>query len=352
MEETEYKDNEKVLYKTRFNLNLPPKSPEEIDCLITQEHVIIETEEPIKIPVSQISCDIPSYPSPQYTARSQETYSDDATIEFTDEQGKEGKISLKGAFGSLHSFKKIIDMVNELSWLLEDLKKLQWQAEIVDDNTVKIMGQKIDRIRLYDLYYSYNTDIDEGEYLGSIIYTMHTEILQKDKNLAAETYVGATGVRWMGGALAYYLNGDMELLKLLERARQTNIKIKAYRKQQRVDIWVSPPTPTSNNLEILDRIVKNIRKVATEVVITVAVSNRERLGARGSILRRIKPILKSGYFVTMFGMFIPAMIGVFGYSMWSQQGKVWGMVLVVIAALIIAFAIYAMFKFKIEWPSI
>ena len=50
MEEAEYKDSEKVLFKTRGKLTLPGKEPEEADYFITKGHVVIETEEPIKIP--------------------------------------------------------------------------------------------------------------------------------------------------------------------------------------------------------------------------------------------------------------------------------------------------------------
>ena len=54
MEENEYKDNEKVLYKTRGKLSLPQKEHEEADCIITEGRLVIETEQPIKITLHPI----------------------------------------------------------------------------------------------------------------------------------------------------------------------------------------------------------------------------------------------------------------------------------------------------------
>ena len=59
MEENEYKNNEKVLYKTRGKLILPGKEPEEVDCFVTESYVIIDVEGAIKIPLSCIQdCDL------------------------------------------------------------------------------------------------------------------------------------------------------------------------------------------------------------------------------------------------------------------------------------------------------
>lgn len=54
MEEVEYKDNEKVLCKTSVILSLSHKRPEEVDCFVTENHVVIDAHEPIKIPVSLV----------------------------------------------------------------------------------------------------------------------------------------------------------------------------------------------------------------------------------------------------------------------------------------------------------
>lgn len=54
MEETEYKDNEKVLYKTKGKLQLPDNKSEDVDCFVTEGHVVIDAEEPIKIPITHV----------------------------------------------------------------------------------------------------------------------------------------------------------------------------------------------------------------------------------------------------------------------------------------------------------
>ncbi len=54
MDEVEYKNNEIMLYKTKAKLSLPHRKPEEVHCLVTQGHVVIEAEEPLKIPLVRI----------------------------------------------------------------------------------------------------------------------------------------------------------------------------------------------------------------------------------------------------------------------------------------------------------
>jgi len=55
MEQNEYKDNEKVLYKTKGKLILPHKKPEEADCFLTDRNIVIEAEQPIRIAVARIA---------------------------------------------------------------------------------------------------------------------------------------------------------------------------------------------------------------------------------------------------------------------------------------------------------
>jgi len=52
MEEAEYINGEKVLYKTKCKLGgfLQTKL-EEVDCLVTENHVMIQAQEPMKIPL-------------------------------------------------------------------------------------------------------------------------------------------------------------------------------------------------------------------------------------------------------------------------------------------------------------
>jgi len=97
MEEKEYKDNEKVLYKTRCKVRLLNKELIETDCLITESHVVINTKEPIKIPLLSIDecyvplADITSHPSLRY----QQSTHKNLTLLFTDDQNKKQKLSLE-----------------------------------------------------------------------------------------------------------------------------------------------------------------------------------------------------------------------------------------------------------------
>jgi hypothetical protein len=54
MDENEHKDKEKVLYKTSGKLHLTHNKSEEVDCLVTESHVIIDNDEQIMIPVARI----------------------------------------------------------------------------------------------------------------------------------------------------------------------------------------------------------------------------------------------------------------------------------------------------------
>jgi len=119
MEENEYKDNEKVLYRTRCKLSLPRKKPEEVDCLVTEGHVVIEAEEPIKIPVSHIkdcSIAIASLPAP-YSTLPQEPFPGTATLRYSDDLNKKHSLTLEMATGELSYFKQAIDKqkVEEIS---------------------------------------------------------------------------------------------------------------------------------------------------------------------------------------------------------------------------------------------
>ena len=50
--ENEHRINEKAPYKIR--VTLIDSKPEEADCLVTEDYLVIETEEPIKIPFLQL----------------------------------------------------------------------------------------------------------------------------------------------------------------------------------------------------------------------------------------------------------------------------------------------------------
>jgi hypothetical protein len=55
----EYKDNEKVLFHNMSELVMPNREPKKAECFVTEKQIVIETEEPIKIPLSKIlECDL------------------------------------------------------------------------------------------------------------------------------------------------------------------------------------------------------------------------------------------------------------------------------------------------------
>jgi hypothetical protein len=99
--EDEYRDNEKILYKTR--VTLLGKKPEEADCFVTEGHVVIEAREPIKIPMSRVQeCDIAAeYPSVFYPTGT-------ATLTFLDDLNKKHKLSLEMAARDLGYFKQAL----------------------------------------------------------------------------------------------------------------------------------------------------------------------------------------------------------------------------------------------------
>ena len=106
MEETEYKDNEKVLFKAKGKLSLPHKKLEDVECFVTEGHVVIEAEEPIKIPASRIKdCQI-SIDSLGLSISGPESFSGTARLRFLDDENKKHELSLEMAAGDLGYFKR------------------------------------------------------------------------------------------------------------------------------------------------------------------------------------------------------------------------------------------------------
>ena len=101
--EDKYRDNEKVLYKTRGWLTLPYKEPEKVDCFVTERHVVIEAKELIKIPVSQVQDCVLEEPSAFYF-----TSTGTATLTFLDDLNKKHKLSLEIAAVDLGYFKQAL----------------------------------------------------------------------------------------------------------------------------------------------------------------------------------------------------------------------------------------------------
>ena len=90
MEDTEYKDGEKVLFRAKCRLNLQGKELEEIDCLVTENQVVIEGEEPIRIPVLYITNHRIDYSTTPQTLGLV-----NLTIAFLDRQKKKRNLSLE-----------------------------------------------------------------------------------------------------------------------------------------------------------------------------------------------------------------------------------------------------------------
>ncbi len=103
MEEIEYKDNEKVIFKAKGKLSLPHKKLEDVECFVTEGHVVIEAEEPIKIPASrikdcQITVDSLDLSSPG-------SFSGTARLWFLDDENKKHELSLEMAASEVGYFK-------------------------------------------------------------------------------------------------------------------------------------------------------------------------------------------------------------------------------------------------------
>ena len=106
MEETEYKDNEKVLFKAKGKLSLPHKKPEHVDCFVTEGHVVIEAEEPIKIPASRIKeCQITIDSLGLSSSSPPGSFSGTARLWFLDDENKKHELSLEMAASELGYFK-------------------------------------------------------------------------------------------------------------------------------------------------------------------------------------------------------------------------------------------------------
>jgi len=156
MEETEYKNNEKVLFKTKGKLSLPNEKSEEADCLVTEGHVVIEAKEPVNIPVTCIKrCDISHALPPisySYPPRVQEPLSGTATLTFLNDLNKKHKLSLEMAVGDLYSFKQAIDnqmagpaeVSTEISLEFASFWRRLWAA-VIDGIILSVVGGFISR---------------------------------------------------------------------------------------------------------------------------------------------------------------------------------------------------------------
>ena len=111
MADTSSSDNEKVLYKTWCKLNRGHNKVEKADCLVTQGNVIIETSEPIKIPISHIKdcsiageCCVPL----SYIIGGKEPFCSTVTLSFLDDSDKRHQIIFDMPAKSLFPFKEAL----------------------------------------------------------------------------------------------------------------------------------------------------------------------------------------------------------------------------------------------------
>lgn len=312
MEETEYRDNEQVLYKITLKLKLQDKEPCDVECLVTRKHLIIDGEEPIKIPRNQVkdlgvpvsSLELLS-PGQKY----QELHTVSATLTYLDNENNKKKIFLEGHPGSLHYLRANIFWEEGPEWeLLDSLKKIGVQAEVGKGVTLKLIGQNIDEIQLY-----YQT-MERENYLAGLIYIVKIPLLRKGRDLYAETDEYDAGIRWTGRELAYRLDEDVELTSSITETGNTDIKIRAKNKPQRVEILVCPASfPKKESFEVLNRIVNHVREVAADTSITGRASLSKSHIVRGSISRRvIKASLggaAAGFFFGIISVIIDAAKG-------------------------------------------
>jgi len=98
MEKNEYIDNEKVLYKMRGKLSLSHKEPEEDNCLVTENHVVVILEEPIKIHLSRVKdCQVGVDSLAITYSQTGDPWSGTMELTFLDEQRKKRRLSLRTA---------------------------------------------------------------------------------------------------------------------------------------------------------------------------------------------------------------------------------------------------------------
>ena len=111
MEESEYWEGEKVLYKTSGKARIQHENPREATILITEGHVVIEMEELINIPLSHIQVCTTSFNTIPYTYSNQpqRPFSSTTTLTFTDKLNRYYRIDLEIPLIEVDNFKEAID---------------------------------------------------------------------------------------------------------------------------------------------------------------------------------------------------------------------------------------------------
>jgi len=97
MEDTKYKDNERVLYKIAGKLSISKKEPQEVNCLVTENNLVIEGQETKKIPLLRIKnhqVNYESYETPPQTVTAEERLGS-VTLTYLDELNQKQRFSFK-----------------------------------------------------------------------------------------------------------------------------------------------------------------------------------------------------------------------------------------------------------------
>jgi len=267
MGENEYKDNEKVLYKTRGKLSLPHKKPEEAEILLTEGHVVIETREPIKIPMLRIrnfhiSADYYQYGYGMDGAlgRVMLIYYDASwRRQEIDIEMHPGDAAMLGAKLSLPLpiDDKVLDFAAQLKAIGVDSEPIQashvvrgyeesvtiWRAWevplartldwVTTIGSLQPVDTHINRIHVVEIYYTESTgghavDLPNKSYgvdfIAATEYPVQVSCFGKPKKRYI-LFGGVINYRWQGDALADWLAQDTELNEMLKKANAPEIKM-------------------------------------------------------------------------------------------------------------------------------
>jgi hypothetical protein len=106
----EYHDNEKVLFKTRGSLRTSFWKSEEANCFVTESHVMIETQESIRIAVSHITdCQTPAMTKAAALLHQDMSCTDvTATLIFRDDSNRKHKLDLDMSVIHMFNFKHAV----------------------------------------------------------------------------------------------------------------------------------------------------------------------------------------------------------------------------------------------------
>jgi len=273
MEETEYKDNEKVLFKTKGKLSLPHNKPEHIYCLVTEGHVVIEAKEPIKIPLSRIQDCHVSTPLPSFGASVAEVSHSTVRLRYRDASGHRRMLEIEmqpadagtlraTIYDRLQSHGKIIEFAEELKDIGVDLDLVYPQEEQEREFTDSPKaGLGPDQQRMVDRFTKqlgyiriYDTHVNKINITKTVTQWELTDLWGGTREQVISYYVtdfeaaveqasefscfgqpkkrflffrGVIDYEWHGGELAEWLAQDTELSEMLRKANAPSMEIAA-----------------------------------------------------------------------------------------------------------------------------